>query len=193
MKIERTNRNFVGTLALGAMLVLALSVRARGAANIVFNGGFEQGGAGWGWTYNLGIASGFPDAAEGGNWADVYGTIYQDLPTLPGQRYHMQFALAGNFNISTPTVVNVLWDGVRVGNATWNPAGHNINNMGWVWSDFDLVAVDPSTRLTFDNPYVGDGSGRIARIDAISVTVVPEPSGLLFFGLVGLAASKRRG
>jgi hypothetical protein len=160
--------------------------------NSSFEGGWQNGPVGWGWTYNIGLFGATPSAANGGFWADVYGTIYQDLQTLPGQQYHLRFALAGNFNISAPQVLNVLWDGVGEGNASWNPAGHNINNLGWVWSDFDLIATDSSTRLTFDNPYVGDGSGRIARIDAISVTVVPEPSGLLFIGLGTLVLWKRR-
>ena len=160
--------------------------------NIVQNGGFEQGYAGWGWTYNFGVWYGFPDAAEGRNWGEVDGTIYQDLATIPGQQYQLQFALAGNLNISSSAVVNVLWGGNGIGSVSWNPAGHNINNMGWVWSDFDVTASSFTTRLTFANPYVGDGSGRIDLVDAISVVAIPEPSSLLLFGVGWLALLKRK-
>ena len=163
-----------------------------GQGNIVENGGFEQGDAGWGWTYNYGVWFGFPDAAEGGNFGEVDGTIYQDLAMTPGQQYQLQFALAGNSNISSSEVVNVLWGGNGIGNASWNPAGHNINSMGWVWSDFDVTASSFTTRLTFANPYVGDGSGRIDLVDAISVVAIPEPSRLLLLGLGWLALSKRQ-
>jgi Protein of unknown function (DUF642) len=160
--------------------------------NIVQNGGFEQGGVGWGWTYNFGLWYGFPDAAEGGNYGEVDGTIYQDLATTAGQQYHLQFALAGNFNISSPTTVNVLWGGATVGAVSWSPAGHTVNNLGWVWTDLNLAANSSTTRLTFANPFVGDGSGRIDLVDAISVVAIPELSNLVFLALLSFVALKRR-
>jgi hypothetical protein len=114
--------------------------------------------------------------------------MYQDLATTPGQIYHLRFALAGNFNISVPTIADVLWGGVNIGSVTWNPAGHTINNLGWVWGDFDVTALSSSTRLTFSDPFVGDGS-RILRVDAVSVQAVPdasETSLLLGVGLFGI-------
>lgn len=179
---------------LGLWLLVLTGTPVRGADNIVFNGGFEQGGTGWGWTYNRGIAYGLPDAADGRNWCDVFGTIYQDLPTVAGQEYQLRFALAGNCNIGTPQVIDVLWGEAAVGSASWSPIGHTIDHLGWVWTDLDLVASDSSTHLTFSNPYVGDGSGRIARVDAISVIAIPEPAALplISIGLAAFAAFKRQ-
>jgi hypothetical protein len=160
--------------------------------NLVQNGGFEQGLVDWGWTYNFGVWEGFPDAAEGGNYGQVYGTIYQTLPTVPGQEYQLEFATSGNFNVSSVQVLNALWNGLQVASVSWNPSGHNVNNLGWVWTTVDVTASSSSTLLTFSNPYVGDGSQRIPNIDAISVVAVPEPSSTVLFGLGGIALLLRR-
>ena len=60
-------------------LPVLINYHAR-AQNIVQNGGFEQDGVDWGWTDNFGLWYGFPDAAEGRNWAAVDGTINSDNP-----------------------------------------------------------------------------------------------------------------
>ncbi len=158
--------------------------------NLVQNGGFEQGLTGWGYTYNFGVWLGFPGAPDGSNWGEVDGTLYQTLSTMPGQQYDLRFALAGNANISALTVMNVFLGGSLVGTLSWNPAGHNINNLGWIWGDFTVTATDPTTLLTFQNPYVGDGSGRVDLIDAISVTAVPECSSTLFLLMTSLLGIK---
>jgi hypothetical protein len=158
--------------------------------NLVQNGSFEQGLTGWGYTYNWGVWLGFPGAPDGRNWGEVDGTIYQTLSTAPGQQYDLRFALAGNANISALMVMNVLWGGSQVGTLSWNPAGHNINNLGWIWADFTVTATSPTTLLTFQDPYVGDGSGRVDFIDAISVTAVPECSSTLFLLMTSLVAIK---
>ena len=164
------------------------------SGSIVVDGGFEQGGLDWGWTYNIGIAWNFPDAAEGHNYCIAYGTIFQDLPTTAGQEYHLQFALAGNFNTGSPAVVNVLWGDNNIGSASWNPGGHSVNDLGWVWSDFYVTASSSTTLLTFSDPFVGDGSQRVDLLDAISVVPVPEPSllPLIGFGVLAMFTWGRR-
>jgi hypothetical protein len=167
--------------------------------NIVQNGGFENGWQNdaptdWGWTYNVGLMEGFPDAAQGSCFAFVYGTIFQDLPTTPGMEYQVQFALAGNYNSSAPNVVDVFWGNEELGTASWIPSGHSIRNMGWEWVDFDVVAVSTNTVLTFEDPFVGDGSGRIPAIDAVSVVGIPdEPWTIWLLGLGLLAIFIWRG
>lgn len=163
-----------------------------GQENIVNNGGFEQGHRGWDYTYNWAVWSGFPNAPDGRNWGEVYGTLFQDLTTTPGQQYHLRFALAGNRNVPDLATIGVFWGGNNIGAVSWNPSGHtDIGSLGWVWSEFDVTATTTTTRLTFANPYVGDGSGRIGFLDAISVVAVPEPSGLLPLALGSLVLLKR--
>jgi hypothetical protein len=181
--------------ATGLLILCIAAWSVQGQGNLLRNGSFEEGWSngpiGWGWTYNVGQASGFSGAADGRNWADVFGTLYQDLPTEPGQLYRLSFAMAGNFNIAELTVMNVLWGGSMVGTFTWNPAGRDINNLGWVYGDIEAVASASNTRLTFENPFVGTQT--IIRLDAVEVTLVPEPSGFILFtlGALGLLVVRR--
>lgn len=190
------------SLSLFISAALFISAKSLGEAvytlpsNIVQNGSFEEG---WdspiGWvTYGVSMELGMSGAPDGRNWASVLGTLYQDLPTEAGQLYHLSFAMAGNFNVSDLTIMNVLWGSTAVGTFTWNPAGHNINNMGWVYGDIDVVALTSTTRLTFENPFVRTPEAqRIIRLDAVKVAVVPEPAGLGLFllGALGVLAVRR--
>jgi len=188
----------IAVVLAGAMMMTAQTLLAQGGlytlppGNLVQNGGFEQGLTVWGWTYNFAVVLGVPNAAEGSNYGQVYGTIYQTLATVPGQEYQLTFATSGNLNISSVQVDNALWGNSQVASASWNPAGHSVNDLGWVWTTVDVTASSSSTLLTFSNPYVGDGSQRIPSIDAVSVVAVPEPSSALLLGLGGLALMLRR-
>jgi hypothetical protein len=177
------------------------SAKAIPYVNLVNNGSFETftgdwNSVGWGWTDNLALALGFQDAADGRNFADIYGTIFQTISTVPGTEYDFRFALSGDFNISQSQTLNALWGGTTVGTVTWNPGGHDIYNMGWVWGDFHVLATTPTTVITLENPFAGDGSYRTPSVDAISVSAVPDTSAYLSatFGLVvaGLFWAKKR-
>ena len=168
--------------ASGALLSVAVGLwafQARCQSNLVKNGGFENGLIGWGWTYNVALFS-FSDPEGGDNYVGVYGTLYQDLNTTPGQQYDVRFAMAGNFNLPQTAELDVQW-----GSLTWNPAGHSIYNLGWVWGDFDVTATSLTTRLTFKNPNVG--TQNIPLLDAVQVVAVPEPSSLwlISVGILG--------
>jgi len=176
---------------IAAALLLSQS-RLSAQQNIVQNGSFDVGWENnsiidWGYTYNEGLDEGCPDADADGCYAEVYGTLFQDLQTVPGQTYQLQFALSG---ISVPSTLDVLWGGESIGSVSWSPAGHNADNMGWVWFDFDVTASSSSTQLAFDNPFLADGSGRIPDLDAVTVEAVPEPESLwlLGFGLLAIFA-----
>ncbi len=181
-----------GAIVLAQTLPVQASIYTLPPGNLVQNGGFEQGLTVWGYTYNWGVAFGYPSAAEGSNFADIYGTIYQTLATVPGQEYQLEFAISGNFNIASGEVLNALWGSDTVATATWNPAGHNVNNFGWVFTTVDVTATSSSTVLTFSDPFVGDGTQRIVNIDAVSVIAVPEPSSAFLIGLGGIVFLWRR-
>src|SRR4051794_39456020 len=122
------------TLTVASVMGIASIQSLKGIpyVNLVNNGSFESGDTGWGYTYNFGVGYGFPDAADGGNFADVFGNIFQTISTVPGTQYDFRFALAGNLNIIQSQTINALSGNTTLGSVTWNPAGHTINNLGWV-------------------------------------------------------------
>jgi hypothetical protein len=167
----------VFTICLSSLLLIVQgNLHAEG--NLVRNGGFEEGTTAWEWTVNFGVGMGFEWAAEGRNFGEAYGTLAQNLFTTPGQVYHLSLQLAGNFNIIQTSEIVVHWGGSSLAPIVWSPIGHSISNPGWVRADFSLSAISSTTRLILENPN-GFASGRIPRLDAISVTPVPEPSSLV--------------
>ena len=150
--------------------------RANAQQNIVHNGSFESGFTLSPWTTSgTGLFAGFEGAADGLNFADIGGFLYQDLATTPGLTYHLRFAMAGNINWPGLITMETLWGNTIAAETTWNPAGHSINNLGWIYTDIDLAADSSLTRLTFENP---GASNQQPFLDAVSVVVVPEPSAM---------------
>ena len=184
MKTEHESHRPSGA-ALFVIWIVLLATNLNAQSSIVHNGGFENGTEGW-TLGNLGMWVNFPDPAEGSIYAEVRTFTYQDLATVPGQTYHLQFAMAGNFNWPAPITMQISWGNDLVATPTWNPAGHTINNLGWIYSDFELLATAPVTRLEFLNP------GQINQspmLDTVSVIPVPEPSpfALLVLGNLPIA------
>jgi len=175
-----------------SLLFALLTLRSNtfGQPNLIQNGSFENGLTAW-TSSGVGLFLGFGGAADGGNFANIQGggLVYQDFATTPGAIYHLRFAMAGNINWPGPITMDTLWGSNVVAQTTWNPAGHNINNLGWIYTDLDLTASGSQTRLTFENP---GALNQQPFLDAISVVQVPEPSNILLLGLAGLVALKRR-
>jgi hypothetical protein len=151
--------------------------------NLVQNGSFESSSLSpWGQS-DVGLWLGFPDAADGRNYAGIGGYLYQDIPTTAGQTYELQFAMAGNANWPGLITMNTLWGGNTVNITTWNPTGHNVNNLGWIYVDMNVTANSSMTRLEFDNP------GQINQqpfLDAVGLFAVPEPSPSMFMVSFGI-------
>ena len=124
----------------------------------------------------------------------LHGLIATTFDTDPGQRYRVQFDMAGNpdrqYDKSLITVA-ISGEGGAAYSDTFSQKGNTHNNMGWQTKYFDFIADDVSTQLFFgdmtnpDNPAEAWG----AAIDNVSVELapVPEPSTFLLFG-VSLAA-----
>jgi hypothetical protein len=161
------------TFVLVGLALLLSQSQLTAQQNIVQNGDFTSLSV-WGWTYNFAVAEGYQNAAVGNSYGQVFGTLFQSLPTTPGQTYQLQFAMAGNLNFPDSAVLDVLWGGASVGSISWSPAGNNRQNLGWVWTDFYVTALTSSTELAFDNPNVG--TENIPFLDAVTVEPVPEPS-----------------
>ncbi len=110
------------------------------------------------WTIESGsidhIGPGYWQAASGYQSVDLNGysaaTIYQDIPTTPGESYSLSFAMAGNPH-GGPWVVTmeVWWEASLIDTLTFDTTGHSINDMGWTRYQYAVVASDDSTRLRF--------------------------------------------
>lgn len=156
---------------------------AAGACAGLKNGGFEHGtvtntcnvfdlGVGsnviTGWTVITGTVDweGPPPcgwkAARGNNSIDLVGQvcvggIQQTFDTIPGQRYHLSFDLAGNFG--APPVVKPLAVTVNgvVTNFLFDTTGKSQFNMGWVRKHITFVASGDTSTVTFVSDVTASG------------------------------------
>lgn len=205
------------SMLMGCTSIVAVALLSGGAAqaNLVENGGFETGDfSGWemipdtshGGCQQVGSdvsvcgAVDIDPGPHGGGFAAYLGqpsafdpgVLSQNLPTVPGQSYTLDFWLANlSFDgTSTPNDFQVTWDGTVV-------EGFE-NRLAFGYTQFtvlNLVATGSTTTLQFiehQNP-----AGFVLDDVSVnpSVTPVPEPalSTLLAIGLVGLVGLRMRG
>jgi len=179
-------------LALLALSAAFVPVRLPAQVNLVqngsFGGGFNNGPSGW-TSSGVGLFLGYAgEAAEGDvNFANIEGGgfLYQYLDTIPGQIYDLRFAMAGNINWPGLITMNTLWDGNNVRMTTWNPTGHTFTNLGWIYTDVEVLATSSLTQLEFEN--LGQAEQQ-PFLDAVSVTIVPEASTSKLLGTIALPA-----
>jgi choice-of-anchor C domain-containing protein len=84
------------------------------------------------------------------------GTISQNLTTVPGERYRLRFAMAGNpdpacqvIGEGTTRTMEVSWGGSVVATLSVDVSGRSFADMGWTYHDFTLVAPGTPTELQF--------------------------------------------
>jgi hypothetical protein len=158
--------------------------------NIVQNNDFSYwptglGPADWTYTVNIGVFQ------YGGL---IYGSVSQELTTIPGQTYQLQFATAGNPNDPAPETLDVYWENNLLGSTTWYPDGPGYANFQYIEGSFTMQATTSTSLLTFVNA----GSyttGAIAILTDIGVVPTPEPSifvlaGMGAYTLIGLGRHK---
>ena len=157
----------------GTALTAAMTANSVMAADsLVNNGGFEVPGDIFpyrvftgtdmpGWTVETGtveIVGTYWEAAEGTQSLDLngifeqIGTISQVIPTIPGQVYRIRFAYAGNPECG-PVVktTRVTWGGQEVATLSFNTTGHTLSDMGWMYHEFDVIAMGATSRLRFQS------------------------------------------
>jgi choice-of-anchor C domain-containing protein len=111
---------------------------------------------------------------------DVAGTLTQDLPTIPGKTYVLDFAMAGNPGGPPLKEMDVLWNGARVDRATFeNSAATTEEAMGWTRKQY-VVSVPSSaagpTTLAFQS--LTPGSFGPALDDVRVLPEVPGEAGM---------------
>ena len=190
-----------------------LAVSSLANANLLTNGGFEGSTSstatppGW---FNIGHSDGVityasfgTPAYDGNNYYDLggYGNawgpigdgIAQSFATIIGQTYLVSFGLSGENSSGDETLT------VAAGNASFDylltPTGQGVFKREFVTQNFNFVATDATTTLSFIHT-AGQGGNNDPLIDGVSVTAaVPEPETyammLLGFGAIGFMRSRR--
>lgn len=169
----------------------ALVALTRANANLITNSGFENTStvlSDWHFTDSGGVhvADGLDPSHSGTQLAYVnaypgYGTISQDVATIPGVAYLIEFWVAsnggdGNIYASFGSTV-----GYMEGPSTTDL---NSPNFTYRFRSFQAIAADVITTFTFG----GYGITATYFLDDVSITRVPEMAGtlpLLAFAMLG--------
>jgi len=179
MKINSMHRLLA--LLTGSFTALGLSAHAQ--LNLVQNGSFEVITVVPGietrarpWQGELSYNTGWANSPDGRNFAHI-GTVYQDIPTAPGQIYGLSFWVAADLYVQSTGTAVVRWGNEDV--ASWvtqpHPYDPGINRYEQiVWERVDiapLLATGPMTRLEL---LAADNS--LLLLDDVRLIQVPEPA-----------------
>ena len=186
------------------------------AADLVFNGGFEQPALSSG-TYSLtpsipGWSLGADSvgasievqnnvagaAYEGSQFVELNSTaptsIYQDLNTVAGQNYNVSFAYSPRPGVLDNTL-HFTWGGQLTDTLTSSGVGNT--DTVWTVHNYTLTASSSSTRLKFDD--LGDPNNSVGTyLDKVQVTpATPEPGSIALLAAgtlsgIGFLARRKR-
>jgi len=163
---------------LSVLFLLGVSLGPTGsigatADNLIVNGSFENppGIEFWevfdagipvpGWNIQSGtveIVGTYWQAADGLQALDLngifeeIGTIYQNVETVPGERYKIRFAYAGNAECG-PAIktTRVTWNDQELGIVSFDSTGYSPTNMGWTYYEYEVTASSTAGRLMFQS------------------------------------------
>lgn len=161
----------------------APSVNNVSLANPSFEGGYT------GWSFP-GTPGSFVDigplwqATHGSSSVDLNGfdpgSVSQNIATIPGVQYTVQFDLAGNPGSPQGVKTMVVSAGATSANYSFNTQGKSGTNMGWTAQTFTFTATVATTTLTFKSTYFGNGNhpdkAQGPAIDNVRITWVPTPT-----------------
>jgi len=207
-------------VTLGALL-LVLSPWVQVQANLVVNGGFEDGAQElppgsnfWsgnmnGWTGSGATATSFyynnfpgpydyiNNGPHSGNLVAAFSqlapgaSISQDIATVAGFTYRVSFWLSNQISTGTPNLMSASFGGTALTGGSPSIPGELPAPMPWTQYSFDVAATSSLTALTFS----GGGNGATAvLLDDVTIDVVPEPAvyGILMAAaLLGIGGVKR--
>jgi hypothetical protein len=139
--------------------------RMFGQSNIVVNNSFELADSYWGFDGMLGVEMN-KGAAQGTNYLTVFRNLYQNLETIPGRDYVLQFAVK-------TFVPQVQWGDQVFESFTNLPSGGG----AWHYVYCYLKASNSVTRLTFVNVNAPDWFG--TAVDDVLVGWLQEPITIL--------------
>jgi len=141
---------------------------------------------GWTITGQLDYIGTYWQASDGSRSLDLSGLsaggIQQDIDTIPGYTYIVNFDMAGNPD-GPPILKQLILEAVGVDAHAFNfdVTGHTKSNMGWETMQWSFLANATTTTLKFTS-LVGD-TGWGPALDNVTVTAIPAPGALVLLGI----------
>lgn len=188
-----------------ALAALALCLSGVASANVIVNGDFEAGLAGWNLTGVGGLASapyfGGGTPAANGTYMAVFNqgeqapnaVLSQSFATLAGHTYHVTFDYGtnnGNWQQINATVA--AQDHSTLSSGNYAAPGPTLHGFA-----FDFTAAGSLSTLTFadvSTNWTFQTDGLLDNVVVADTHPVPEPASiaLLTLGLAGIGALRRR-
>jgi choice-of-anchor C domain-containing protein len=141
---------------------------------------------GWTITGQIDYIGTYWQASDGDRSLDLSGfsagSIQQDIDTIVGMTYIVNFDMAGNPD-GDPALKQLLLEAVGIDAHAFDfdVTGHTKSNMGWQTMEWSFVADSTTTTLKFSS-LVGD-TGWGPALDNVSVTAIPAPGAMVLLGI----------
>jgi hypothetical protein len=194
------------------LVVAALALATSAHANLVTNGTFDAGLAGWTATGGAGVQSGNPFglptspsgepevgciSSWGGDWGGPLGSISQTVNMVgPGTLSGEIFAAAHSGDAWRNVATEVLWNGGVVASLA-RDADPNKWAQDFPWVTFAVPVTGIGANELKVNYTVHFAEWSWTSADNLQVDAIPEPGSLLalgtgLVGLVGIALRRRK-
>ena len=141
---------------------------------------------GWTITGQLDYIGTYWQASDGIRSLDLSGFsaggIQQDIDTIPGLAYIVNFDMAGNPD-GPPILKQLIVEAVGVDAHAFNFSidGNTTQNMGWETKQWSFIANASTTTLNFTSLVNDTGWG--PALDNVTVTAIPAPGALVLVGI----------
>ena len=173
----------------------AFSLAHPAKANLITNGGFEDGLFGWSHSGTVGLSGNAHSGNQAASFGVPSGSVAQNV-TTPGTSYVVDFWLAtsifGPTGSINPTVsVNVVWGGTSIFSQSF------ASSSPYTEHTFTVTTSSAMTALEFQSSIIGPPGSAALLLDDVSVTPAGVPDAgstlpLLGFASLGLVALRRK-
>lgn len=130
------------------------------------------------------------------------GTIYQDVPTIPGHQYQVSFLMAGDASKQVPVKTMDLWWGstneglTNMGTFTFDTTGQTLTNLQWArYVITNLVADSDISRVRFQSTTTnvwGPALDDVSMVDMDSTNAdltITISNGVCFLDVLGVVGN----
>ena len=196
------------SLLVGATI---LSGSAVASENLIKNGSFEESRAVGPfdgnttpveWTRESGtvdLIGSYWQAQQGTQSIDLFGdspgTIYQDITTVEGETYRLEYYQSYNPDSADTSQSVAVSFGGNLRQTSFTNGSASRTQMNWQLFSSDFVASSTTTRIRFSGQTLASNNQAYgAALDSVSVIAIPEPGewAMMAAGLGAIALITRR-